>query len=413
MEREYEEESLTQEEWELDETVRRWFRRGTAPPWGRVSFGELWEGLAAPGALETLAAYPEHWLGVSDFFLSDFLITGRLQFEAYLPYLKFLVDNRERIPRKELALLWVSYLWSRSSWLYLDGLSHESIWVETPDGAIEVCRRRDAYLRLVNLRAKGSDRVATTEPTTERLRNSLVTDPLFVDDPECCYRYCVLQKLGWEMLRYTIGRRHVKARMTAPMRAALKEDDAAAFAISLDLSGIGVSYSLIWEVVTASAMKILRNLFESGRIPEAVLTLPELCCLLVAKFPEFPDNKAIKILGAIEEWHPGTIGGVRDAFGRNLLWYTIHNPTTLWFADDIGIPEFLMTHGCSPENANQVGLTWRELCEALTPEQKERYIYYKNLGPNGYADSFWWAWWKKRGEKNGHSRWQAPTPVVK
>ena len=390
MESEYEEESLTQEEWELDETVRRWFRRGTPSPRGLVSFGELWEGLAAPGALETLVAYPEHWRGVS-----DLAVAWRLQRPAYLPYLKFLVDNRERIPRKELVTLWnFFYL---NLWDHFSGLSHKPILVETPDGAIEVCRCRDAYLR-----AKGSDRVATTE----RLRNSLSTDPLFVDDPECCYRYCVLQKPGWEMLRYTIGRRHLKARMTAPMRAALQEDDAAAFAISLDLSGIGVSYSLIWEVVTAGAMKILRNLFESGRIPEAVLTLPELCCLLVA---EFPENKAITILYEIERWHPGTIGGVRDAFGRNLLWYTIHNPETVWFADDNGIPQFLMTHGCSPENANQAGLTWRELCEALTPDQKKSYIRRRQFGALFHPG--WAAWWRRR--RYGHSRWKAPTPVAK
>ncbi len=263
-----------------------------------------------------------------------------------------------------LLKLWNPFDFRRSEW---------PILVETPDGAIEVCRRRDAYLRARDAyRARGSDGVATTE----RLRNSLVTDPLFVESPDCCHRYCALQKPGWEMLRYTIGRGHVKARMTAPMRAALQEDDAAAFAISLDLSGMAVSYSLIWEVLQAGAMKILRNLLESGRIPEAVLTLPELCCLLVT---EFPDNKAIKILGAIEEWYPGTIGGVRDAFGRNLLWYIIKNPETVWFADDNGFPEFLMTHGCSPENANQAGLTWRELYEGLTPEQKKCYIQEKKF----------------------------------
>ncbi len=385
MESEFEEESLTQEEWELDETVRRWFRRGTPSPRGLASFGELWEGLAAPGALETLAAYPERWRGVS-----DLAVAWRLQRPAYLPYLKFLVDNRERIPRKELVTLWdFFYL---NLWDYFGGLSHKPILVETLDGAIEVCRCRDAYLR-----AKGSDRVATTE----RLRNSLVTDSLFVDDPECCYRYCVLQKPGWEMLRYTIGRRHLKARMTAPMRAALKEDDAAAFAISLDLSGIGVSYSLIWEVLQAGAMKILRNLFETGRIPEAVITLPELCCLLVA---EFPDDKATTILYAIERWHPGTIGGVRDAFGRNLLWYTVHNPETVWFADDNGLAHFLMIFGCSPENANQAGLNWRELCEALTPDQKRGYIRRRQFGAHFLPG--WWAWWRRR--RYGHSRWRAP-----
>ncbi len=383
----FEEESLTQEEWELGDSMWRWFRRGATPPKPQVGFGELLEGLAAPNALEILADYPERWRGVS-----DLVVEGRLQSFSYLPYLKFLHENRERILRKELVTLWNFFLNVGDDYVETP---HEPMLVETFDGDIEVCRIHDAYLR-----AKGGDRVATVE----QLRDSLATNPLFVDHPKCCYRYCVLQKPGWELFRYAVGRKRGKFRLTPQMAKALLDDDAASFVIALDISGMAGCYSLLWIVLCAGATNVLTHLLESGRIAQWGITLPEICCLLVA---DFTDEQAIKILGALEKWRPGTLGGVHDAFGRNLLWYTVHNRKTVWFADDFGIAHFLMTHGCTPKNTNQAGLTWRELCVALTPELKNRYIQRREFEAN-FSRGGWKDWWKRH--DYGHSRWKAPTP---
>ncbi len=331
-------------------------RKGGPEPGKRVFFGPfsrciVREGLNAPGALETLSANPKEWLSFSEF------MDRRLDFNDTTFFLEFLFENRTRIPRQELARCWNVWLWH--CWGY-------------PRYGYEV--------------------------------ESIFDGPMFIDNELRCDDYCNLQKPGWEMLRYILPRRfrrgsskgarkHKTLRLGESMKTALQEDNAAAFAISLDLSGKKITYSLLWEVLSAGATEVFRFLLESGRIPEKVISLTELCCFLVARFPE---ETAIPMLKAIEEHKPGTVGAVHDALGRNLLWYVIHNRDTLWFGDsnEQGLPHFLLEHGCDPENVNQVGFSWRELCEALTDKQKA-YFYKCSVLWRGHSEfAGWRAWWE-------------------
>jgi hypothetical protein len=345
------------------EKMQFWFKRKGGPePGKRVFFCNVWECLSAPGTLEALSANPKEWLSFSEF------MDRRLELYDATYFLEFLFENRTRIPRQELARAWNIWLWD--------------------------CR--------------GYPRKSFAE---DSMRDNL----MFIDNEFNCDDYCYLQKPGWEMLRYILcdsrwsrmsyrsARKHKIFRMGESLKIAFREDDAAAFAISLDLSGKKISYSLLWEVLYAGATEVFRFLLENDRIPEKVISFPELCCFLVARFPE---RAAILMLKAIEEHKPGTVGAVHDALGRNLLWYAIYNTETLWFGDSYeqGLPHFLLEHGCDPENANQVGFTWRELCEALTDKQKA--YFYKNCSlVCGYSQSAGWrAWWEAQYPRHRKSK---------
>ncbi len=359
--------------------VKSWFKRSRQS--GRVHFETLREGLSLPGTLEALAAKPEQCWTLSEF------VKKRLHSTSRLPFLKFLLAKRERVSRQELAKVWNVCL---EGWDDFLKALQRPVFVDVPDGGYVVCQEDDAYLWTKNgQHGKNS---------AELLQKSLVMDPLFVDYPRCCYRYCRHQKPGWEMLRYVVGRRHSSPRMPKPMETALREDDWAAFAICLDTSGMRLTYSLLWEVLSSSATGVFRFLLENDKILNEVIPLSELCCLLVANFP---DAKAVPMLEIIEEVKPGTVGAVRDAFGRNLLWYTVHNRKTVWFADDFGIAHFLMTHGCTPQNTNQAGITWKELCETLNDDQKKHFYELRNRYGETFSQSDWPAWWKAKYPRSG------------
>ncbi len=328
-----EEESLAQEEGNLSKEVQYWFTREIDPEefwlgmWdddSDVPFEAMLEGLRAPGALETLSANPKKWLRFSEFLRRR--CGGSYNNKRRIPVLKVIFENCSRIPRKELVLCW-------------------NLW----------------FMNLKLERNSLSD-----------CDDLIKDDPMFIDGVAYVDGYYRPQQPGWEMLRYVAGRKYLTPRMSKPIETALREDDGAAFAICLDTSVMNFTYSLLWEVLSSGAKTVFRVLLESDKIPEEVISLSELCCLLVTRFP---DKSAVPMLEIIEEVKPGTVEAIRDAFGRNLLWYANYNKNTLWFETDceMSLTHFLLEHGCDPENTNTVGLSWREVCESLTKTQKKWY----------------------------------------
>ncbi len=262
--------------------VKSWFKRSRQS--GRVHFETLREGLSLPGTLEALAAKPEQCWTLSEFVKKRLLSTSRLLF------LKFLLANRERVSRQELAKVWNVFL---EGWDDFLKALQRPVFVDAPDGGYVVCQEDDAYLLAKN---------------GQHGKNSA-------------------------------------------------------------------------------------ELLENDKIPDEVIPLSELCCLLVANFP---DAKAVPMLEIIEEVKPGTVGAVRDAFGRNLLWYAIHNLETLWFASDCvtSVTRFFREHGCDPENANQAGITWIDLCETLNDDQKKHFYELRNRYGETFSQSVWPDWWR-------------------
>ena len=201
-----------------------------------------------------------------------------------------------------------------------------------------------------------------------------LTDELLTDNPAVVFRYCQLEKPGWEMLRY-LGkrpRRTVWLQIPEKMRQAIKTDNKEIFMIYKDLAGIKYSYSLIKEVMAAGAKNIFAEIVKSKDLfKRRSITLPELAvnCTLA-----FEDSVSVPFLQSIEEVYPGELKNVRDHWNRNLLWYAVLNQKTAFFHPFCKLTEFLLQAGCDPDNQNQLGIPWRYMMKNLPLAKKESWL---------------------------------------
>jgi hypothetical protein len=297
----------------------------------RANFWDIDVPWSYPGYLQTLTAHPKRWMPLHK-------IVNHLEAGSRFDFWRMVFENREKIPQKEVLQVWYDCLDDRGS--------HNYQRVSTEQGFEEFTSK------LVN---------------PEKLAASVITNPRLIDDPIVSYRYCQVQKPGWQMLQYIHGRRHQTLRMPEVMRQALREDNLPAFAMHLEMVGMNVSFSLLAEVLEYGAVSIFRHLLENRMFSDDIIPLPELCCYLTVWFH---DGVSVPMLGVVEEVHPGFIKGVTDVFGRNLLWYAIQNMKTGWFHPDCKLTPFLLAHGCDPQNVNQVGLTWQAVTDGLSLLQK-------------------------------------------
>ena len=300
--------------------------------YAKVNFCDIDIRWSFPGLLQTITAHPQKWLPLHK-------MCNRLDSSSRFAFWKMVFENRNSIPQNELLLVWYDCLADRGS------LSYQR--VSTYDGIEEY---------------------ASNVEDSEMQKNSIITDPLLIDDPIVCFRYCQVQKPGWEKLQYIHGRRHQTLKLSDAMRQAIHEDNAPGFAMHLDMSRCNVSFSLLMEVLQNGAAGIFRYLLENNMLAK-VITTSELCCFLTAWFQ---DSLSVPLLTILDELQPGLVKSVRDVFGRNLLWYAVQNMKTGWFHPDCRLTPFLLEHGCDPQNTNQIGLTWQMITDGLTEKHKEQ-----------------------------------------
>jgi len=324
---------VTQEEitgW-IDEMVQNF--RLVGRQYVRANFWDMAMTLGMSCVLDTLTATPKKWLPLHK-------IVNRLEDGSRFDFWRTVFENRQVVPQKELLQVWYDCLNDRG------------------------CR---SFQRVTT--PNGFEEYATGVDDPEVQAASVITHPLLIDDPIVSYRYCQVQKPGWQMLQYIHGRRHQTLRMPDSMRQAIREDCLPVFAMHLDMAKMNVSFSLLAEVIEYGAVDIFRYLIENKMIADDAIPLPELCCYLTARFH---DGISVPLLNVIEEFHPGFIKDVKDFFGRNLLWYAVQNMATGWFHPDSRLTPFLLAHGCDPQNENQVGLTWQAVTDGLSMVQKEQ-----------------------------------------
>lgn len=299
----------------------------------RANFWDMAMPWDMPGVLETLTANPKKWLPLHK-------IVNRLEDGSRFDFWRMVFENRKRIPQEELLQVWYNCFFDLG------------------------CR---SFQRVTT--QQGYEEYASGVSNPEMQAASVITNPLLIDDPIVSCRYCQVRKPGWQMLQYIHGRRHQTLRMPDAMRQAIREDNLPAFAMHLDMARMNVSFSLLAEVLEYGAVGIFRHLLENRMLSDDIIPLDELCCYLATWFH---DGVSVPMLGIIDGIHPGFVKDVRDHFGRNLLWYAIQNMKTGWFHPDCRLTPFLLEHGCDPQNTNQVGLTWQEITDGLSLEQKSQ-----------------------------------------
>ena len=250
-------------------------------------------------------------------------------------------ENRDCIPHDELLQVWYTYFDS-----YYAGA-----WMMSVD---KQDNRTDYF-------------IPWNRP--EELAVSVITHPLLIDNPTVCHLYVKARKPGYRFLRCITGRPSQSLDISRELTDAIRDDETPSFEIHRLIQRQKISYSLLERILLEKATSILGHLIAHDDIPKDVMTLSELCCTCTALFP---DSYSVPLLSAIEEAHPGILKSVLDDFGRNLLWFALHNRLTGWFHPNCKLTPFLLEKGCDPSNQNQVGLTWREVTDGLTQQQKIR-----------------------------------------
>lgn len=300
-----------------------------------------------PQVLQLIGTHPKQWIPLHK-------MVNHLEQGSRFAFWKMLFENRRHIPQEELRDIWYDCLNDRGC------LSYQK--VITPNGFEEY----NANIR-----------------NPLQLADSIITDPILIDNPIVSYRYSQAKKPGWRKIQYIHGRRHQTLRIPDSMRQAIQEDNLPVFAMGLDILGKEVSFSLLAEVLEANAVGIFHHLLENRMLQPSVISLPELCCYLTAGFR---DSISIPLLSAMDDVYPGLLKDVRDDFGRNLLWYAVQNMKTGWFHPNCRLTPFLLEHGCDPRNETVIGLTWQSVRDGLPLELRAQMMRRRyNMGQSKTA----------------------------
>ena len=201
-----------------------------------------------------------------------------------------------------------------------------------------------------------------------------LTDAILIDNPSVKFRYTQVRKPGWKMVRGMMGRRWQTLRLPEMLRNSIEEDNPGKFNISRDMSGQKLSFSLLGEVMEKKAFKIFRMLLKEEELFQKVIPMDELCAHISGSYT---DDLSVPLLCSIEEVFPGTLKEIRDGWGRNLLWYALHNRKTIWFHPKCGLTKCLLQYGCDPDNTNHLGLSWRYVTDNLSWDQKRQQMLWR------------------------------------
>ena len=314
-----------------------------------INFWSL-EGIESTDVMRILGNHPREWMPLYN-------MVGSLREPSKYDFWRTVFENRDVIPRDELMRVWHTCLTNYGKW-----------WVDTPNMETDTPQLINNY-------------------SSQELAESVVTNPLLIDHWIVRNCYIMAHKPGWRFIRCIEGWDARKPTFSNMVKAAVEADDVSLFIIRRDMEGFRASIPLILNVLAGGRVNILRHLVEKGIIPRNVMTLEELCCFCTA---QFPDHQSIPLLTAIEEARPGILKSVRDDFGRNLLWYAVHNQRTGWFHPNCKLTPFLIKKGCDPENRNQIGLSWREVTDGLTIKQKTSFMKHR------HRYSYHPIWWLAR-----------------
>ena len=203
------------------------------------------------------------------------------------------------------------------------------------------------------------------------LRQSMLTDPLLIDNPIVIRRFCQCKKDGWECLQHINGRKWGRLKLEDSLAKALENYNTAEFCIRWDMMNASrkITIPLLMEIIGNEADGIFREMLP--RVPQNELrkSLPGLCLHTVI---HSPDPTATKLLQAIEAVHPCFLSKMHDHWGRNLLWYAMQNSNFASFQPRCTFTPFLLEAGCDPNNRNQLGLSWQDANDWLTLSKKNR-----------------------------------------
>ena len=164
-------------------------------------------------------------------------------------------------------------------------------------------------------------------------------------------------KIPGQAWGYQQERRIRIIRLSDGISSALENDSIPQFVMYKDMTGQNISFSFIYRVLEAGAGKILGYLIKNKLIANVISADAIIAYVVCHLQPE----DAEKVLRGVQEVLPGCLANFRDAFGRNLLWYTMYRKYDIkeWNDPQNKLTDFLLSAGCTPDNKNALGIPWR------------------------------------------------------
>lgn len=218
----------------------------------------------------------------------------------------------------------------------------------------------------------------------EELSSYVVSSKWLVDAPLVRKWYCRLHKPGCEVLNCIDGRRPVNYPLRQGLMECIRQDDLPGFALLQAMSQNHTAWTLVKDVLDNNALAIFSWLVEND---DTLFTNTTPYQLMVYAASNLKSSTAIHAISSIERRFPGT-ARKPDDFGNTLLWYCLHNKNILWFNENSRLVSFLKDCGCRQDTPNHLGLTFSDICRAVTPVQKRSAtrIAYNLVQPDEWYD---------------------------
>ena len=131
----------------------------------------------------------------------------------------------------------------------------------------------------------------------------------------------------------------------------------------LTMSNRQLSKNLLLHLINASAVNILLVNFDT------VARLLPIDALTFYCASSLDQHLAVPLLKQIEKSIPGTLRNTQDIFGNNALWYLLYHEGNSaghpWHNERVAsiesIEALLLEHGCNPNQANCLDLTYSSI----------------------------------------------------
>lgn len=135
---------------------------------------------------------------------------------------------------------------------------------------------------------------------------------------------------------------------------AVVNDSPAKLRIMLDLEGKSLGVWLLNIILLHKKPNMLWFLMENDKLAKEFLDHRRILFYACANLEA---SDALELVEKAEKLQPGIAATCIDAFGRNLLWYTLYSGNDC----DTNLTDALVGYGCDPDAETAWNLNWRDM----------------------------------------------------
>lgn len=148
-----------------------------------------------------------------------------------------------------------------------------------------------------------------------------------------------------------------KVKVDPKVMDAVVNDSPAKLRIMLDLEGKSLGVRLLNIILLHKKPNMLWFLMENDKLAKEFLDHRRILFYACANLEA---SDALELVEKAEKLQPGIAATCIDAFGRNLLWYTLYSDN--W--RDKKLTDILVRYGCNPDAETAWNLNWRDMKSA-------------------------------------------------